>query len=272
MTRVTGAFRYRTTTIMAGVFAGLIVTPPQQLLGQSTVMTPGMTAGTIPAASASATISSTNATISNTGSVANIANVGSLSGSGTFTASGLSTVITTAAPPTSNGQGLITILVENNGSSAPTSGSLACWDSTSTEVVQAELNADYSLASVPMSLAAATPFSTMQEVGSANCGQLLSPDGMIGDCGVLALNPVYGNCGHLDVDEASQYVTCGNLTSFDFGASGNTFSFLTRRTMIFPLAASILNPAVQVVGPVLITGATSGGASTTKVGVTLLSQ
>jgi hypothetical protein len=149
---------------------------------------------------------------------------------------------------------------------------LGCKENYTAEVVQAELNADYSLASVPMSLAAATPFSTMQEVGSANCGQLLSPDGMIGDCGVLALTPVYGNCGHLDVDEASQYVTCGNLTSFDFGASGNTFSFLTRRTMIFPLAASILNPAVQVVGPVLITGATSGGASTTKVGVTLLSQ
>ena len=74
------------------------------------------------------------------------------------------------------------------------------------------------------------------------------------------------------MDEASQYVTCGNLTSFDFVALGNTFSFLTRRTMIFSLASSILNPAVQVVGPVLVTGGTSGGASTTKVGVALLSQ
>ena len=248
MTRVTGAFRYRTTTtIMAGVFAGLIVTPPQQLLGQSTVMTPGMTAGTIPAASASATISSTNATISNTGSVANIANVGSLSGSGTFTASGLSTVITTAAPPTSNGQGLITILVENNGSSAPTSGSLACWDSTSTATAT---NCAAGAASGVIGIVYATPvtinsvnYSQIVRMGTASCTFDGTPTPALSDYVV----PSTSNAGHC-MDGGSSYPPSkqpvGIIVS---GASSSSYYVFTMNDQP-PASASLGTPNTWTAG------------------------
>ena len=91
----------------------------------------------------------------------------------------------------------------------------------------------------------------MQDVRTLNCEQLLSVGNSYTDCGLEGITTRFGNCGHLNFDEASQYGTCGNLTSFQ----NPSYSFTIRRTMVFSLSPSLVNPVTQAVGGVTISGA-----------------
>jgi hypothetical protein len=127
-----------------------------------------------------------------------------------------------------------------------------------------QVAADYSSSAARMWATGVTPLTTMQNTGTLNCANLLSPSGAsTTNCGLFSagLTPLFGNCNHLNVDEPTQYVTCGDLTSFH----NPNFDFFVRQTMAFSLAGSMLNPVVQGVGIFNITGGAAatptGGAS-----------
>jgi|SRR5579871_1581599 len=125
-----------------------------------------------------------------------------------------------------------------------------CKENYTSEVAQALVSTDYSSSTYPMRLLGVASYSNMQDLGTLNCEQLLSVGNLYTSCGLGALTPLFGNCGHLVFDEASQYGTCGNLTSFQ----NLNYSFTIRRTMIFSLSPSLLNRVTQAVGGVTMSG------------------
>jgi hypothetical protein len=94
-----------------------------------------------------------------------------------------------------------------------------CQANFTAEIVQAQVSADYTQSALPMQIAAFGSFSTMMDQGTPNRGQTLSPTNMSSACGLQHSGSDYGNCAHLDIDEASGYLTCGNLTNFNYQGS-----------------------------------------------------
>jgi hypothetical protein len=138
----------------------------------------------------------------------------------------------------------------------PTAG---CKENYPSEVVQALVATDFSQSSLPMTLLGFPSFSNIQAQGTLNCQQILSIGNTSVNCGLAASGgPYFGNCGHLDVDEASQYVTCSGSTNiYNPGYSSMGFNFDTDRTMVFSLGPSILSPVTQLTG----SAAFKGGAA-----------
>jgi hypothetical protein len=118
------------TSRAAAAAAALILCAPLPALPQTTVSTPttpGLATDYLPWGISQYEIASSAAWLDAYGDLNGIA---SLTGTGTLTGTALTT--STTGAPTSNGQGLATILVYNSGNSATatTVNSLACWDST----------------------------------------------------------------------------------------------------------------------------------------------
>ena len=62
--------------------------------------------------------------------------------------------------------------------------------------------------------------------------------------------------GHLDIDEASGYLTCGNLTNIFYTSYSPSTSntIYIRRTMVVPLAPAFFNAPILTQGPFHISG------------------
>ena len=91
----------------------------------TTPVDPGLTTGRIPQASGSAVISNSAAAIDSLG---NLTTLGSFTGMGTITGSSVSTISSSGSLPSSNGQGLVSILIANDPSNPPPNGYPACWN------------------------------------------------------------------------------------------------------------------------------------------------
>ena len=102
------------------------ISPPQQLFAQTVTATSTLVPGYVPAASTGMMNGIADSLMTIDPTTGNILGVGSLTGSGALTGSSLSTILTAASPPLSAGQGLVTVLVQNNATSAPTQNGLAC--------------------------------------------------------------------------------------------------------------------------------------------------
>lgn len=124
-----------------------------------------------------------------------------------------------------------------------------CMENYTDEAIQGLINTDYSQSPAAMTLITAKPLTNYNILGSNACGQILSAANTPSNCGISGATPYFGGCGHLDVDEQNQVVTCSAQTDVQ-----DMFGNYQRQTMIVPLAVSTLNPAVQMLGGVSIVG------------------
>ena len=128
----------------------------------------------------------------------------------------------------------------------------SCQANYTAELVQAQVSTDYTQSTFPMAVSAYGSFSTMMDLGTTNCGQTLSVNNTPAMCGLQSPALAYGNCGHLDINGASGFMTCGNLTSLTYPSLPRIY---VRRTMVVPLMPAFFN------SPILSSGAfqMSGG-------------
>jgi hypothetical protein len=126
-------------------------------------------------------------------------------------------------------------------------GTSGCQVNYTSELIQAQVTADYTQSALPMGIGFLGSFSTMMDLNTANCGQTLSASGSgTSTCGLDGGSGYYGNCGHLDIDEASGYLTCANLTNIPY--PGTSTTFYINRTMVVQLTPAFFNSPVSASG------------------------
>ena len=118
------------------------------------------------------------------------------------------------------------------------------------------MSTDYSQSMFPMGLITAAPLSVMNDLGSLTCAQTLAPpyESSPGSLCGFENGPYYGVCGHVDVDEASGYLTCGNQTSCSRASTYAASTMPVNRTMVISLAPTIFNSRIKRFGGVQASG------------------